>query len=429
MDKLYLGVAREIITPEVGGQLFGYAPDVFSERVEDDLTATAFYFKQGDLQALMISVTVAIIKNELAERIIGLISEKFGISKETCMVCATHTHSGPNTAGTFGWGDIDTEYCEGILIPQILKAVEKATAETQPVKMGVARGNSSIGINRRVISEGNNIGLGQNPWGCFDPKMTVISFINGEEKPVANIVHYGMHGTAAGRNHEITRDWSGIMIDTLEKQSGAITAFFNGPEGDVGPRLSNKLTGGSLKYVREIGGAAALDAVRIYDSLFDYHDVELSLSNKKLKIPLKKRMDYAKAKEMLEEYKGQGVNYLGWIRKHVEDVIASYENGFVEEEFVEVEQTVIALGNVVFAAFPYELFSEIGLRIGGAIKNKAVLSLSNTNGSEGYFVTEDALCRGGYEVWMFSYGRIQPYCDNADFHIMTETVRHIREMK
>ena len=58
MEKLYLGVARECITPEVGGTLYGYRPDVFSTSVEDDLTATAFFFRQGDTQALMISLTL-----------------------------------------------------------------------------------------------------------------------------------------------------------------------------------------------------------------------------------------------------------------------------------------------------------------------------------------------------------------------------------
>ena len=42
MEKLYMGVARENITPKVGGQLYGYSPDVFSKSVADDLTATAF---------------------------------------------------------------------------------------------------------------------------------------------------------------------------------------------------------------------------------------------------------------------------------------------------------------------------------------------------------------------------------------------------
>ena len=62
MDQLHLGVAREIITPEIGGQLYGYRPNIFSERVADDLTATAFYFKQGDKECILISVTVCSVK-------------------------------------------------------------------------------------------------------------------------------------------------------------------------------------------------------------------------------------------------------------------------------------------------------------------------------------------------------------------------------
>ena len=55
MEQLLLGVSREIITPEIGGQMYGYRPDIFSESVADDLTVTAFYFRQGDTVCLMIA--------------------------------------------------------------------------------------------------------------------------------------------------------------------------------------------------------------------------------------------------------------------------------------------------------------------------------------------------------------------------------------
>jgi hypothetical protein len=86
------------------------------------------------------------------------------------------------------------------------------------------------------------------------------------------MVHYGMHGTCAGSNYEISRDWSGVMCDMLEKDSKAITAFVTGPEGDVGPRLSNGRTTGNrdITYVYEIGNKAALDAVKIYKSIRVY---------------------------------------------------------------------------------------------------------------------------------------------------------------
>ncbi len=430
MEKLQLGIARKIITPEVGGQLYGYRPDIFSESLADDLTSTAFYFKQGELQALMVNITVCAIQTELAQQILAIIEERFGISKNNCMLCATHTHSGPNTSGSSGWGDIDQKYCDEIFIPAILSSTEKAIHNIQPVKMGVAKGNSYIGINRRELSDNNQAKLGQNPWGPFDPRMTVLSFSNSKGEIVANMIHYGAHCTAAGQNHEITRDWPGIMIDTLEKQSGAITAFFNGPEGDVGPRLSNKKTTGNMDYVHELGAVAAQDAVRIYDEIYTYTDVALSVSYKKLQIPLKKRISVDDAKQILETYKDHTVNLGGRIRKNLENIIQSYEDGFVDQEVYEVEQTIIALGDLVFVSFPYELFSEIGMRIDKAFQTKAVLSLINTNGSKAYFITQDAVCRGGYEVDMFLHAHhIQPFCDDADFVLIQETIKHIENIR
>ena len=426
LEKLYLGVARECITPKVGGPLYGYRPDVFSTSVEDDLTATAFFFRQGDTQALMLSLTLGSLHSGLAQEIRSMIEERFAIPRQNCMLCATHTPSGPNTAGSEGWGEIDRAYCDKILLPAITKAVENAVANVQSVRMGIASGISLVGINRRELFENNEILLGQNPWGCFDPQMTVISFVDENENNVANMIHYGAHGTAAGTNHEITRDWSGVMVDALEEYSGGITAFFNGPEGDVGPRLSNGLTVGNIELVRELGAIAAQDAIRIYDQIGGFREGALTVSTKEVHVPLKPRMPLKEARQMYEKYKNETVNLSGMIRAHLADVIDSYETGFVEQETRPVEQIVIDFGAVAFAAFPYELFSEIGLRVARAVKEKRVLSLSNTNGTEGYFITQDAICRGGYEVDMFLYSHVQPYCDNADYYLMKETVNHIQ---
>ena len=428
MESLCLGVARENITPEIGGQLYGYRPNIFSESVADELTVTVYYFQQGKTKALMISGTVCLISTELSHSILSLIEQKFHIPRQNCMLCATHTHSGPNTSGQSGWGDIDSEYCEERFVPAILSATEKAIKSVQPVKMGIAHGVSLVGINRRELNENNNIILGQNPWGPYNPEMTVLSFVDADEKTVANLIHYAAHGTAAGANHEITRDWSGVMIDALEKQSGGITAFFNGPEGDVGPRISNGKTVGNLDYVHEIGELAAKDALAIFGKISSYSDVKLSVSNQKLTIPLKNRMSFEESKTMFERYKNETVNLPGMMRKYFEEVIDSYNNGFVDKKAVEPEQVLIALGDVVFASFPYELFSEIGMRINRIIETKSVLSLSNTNGSEGYYITKDAVCRGGYEVDMFLYGHIQQYHNDADFYLVKESVKHIQKL-
>ena len=120
-EKLYLGVSKTIITPEVGGNLMGYKPDLYSTSINDDLTATVFALEQGTTKALMITVTLCVIGFDINEEIVTLLSEKFDIPKYNIMLCATHTHSGPITKFQPGWGEIDRKYIDEIMIPGILK--------------------------------------------------------------------------------------------------------------------------------------------------------------------------------------------------------------------------------------------------------------------------------------------------------------------
>ena len=107
----------------------------------------------------------------------------------------------------------------------------------------------------------------------------------------------------------------------------------------------------------------------------------------------------------------------------------SYENDYIEKENFKLEQNVIRVGEVAFVGFPYELFSEIGLRVDEHIKDLHILSLSNTNGSLGYFPKQDQLCRGGYEIKMFKFNDVQSLVDDADFHLMSETIETINKLE
>ena len=125
-EKLYLGVSKINITPEVGCCLCGYAPDVFSKSVHDDLTAIAFYFKSGDTEALLLSLSLCSIKTELSDEIASLIEEKYGVPKGNCIIHCIHNHSGPNVSGNVGWGDVDRKYYDGILLPNLMKVIDEA---------------------------------------------------------------------------------------------------------------------------------------------------------------------------------------------------------------------------------------------------------------------------------------------------------------
>lgn len=426
---LQIGIARKDITPQVGGNLYGYYPDLYSTTLHDPLDVTALVFAWGEKKAVIISATVCLINTELADEIRALIESKTGIPADNVIIAATHTHTGPNTAGSFGWGEIDRAYCDGIFVPQILKAVEEAANVLTAVRVGIATGESHIGMNRREFYGENQIRLGQNPWGCYNPKMTVLSFKDNDNKVIANIVHYGNHGTAAGKYTAISRDWPGVMIDAMEAVTGGTTIFLNGPEGDVGPRISNGKTTGDdgMKYVIELGQKAAEDAIRVYQGIHSYEDVDMDIQKGMIYLPLKKRISLEEAKEGLQKYAGNARNLGGQYAHYYEMVIASYQDGYEDKPDLPLPQWLFRLGDTVFVSSGYELFSEIGMRIQTMSDFANVLCLSNANGSNGYFATESEVCLGGYEVGMFLTGRCQPFVEHADWHFIKETIRNIDE--
>ena len=436
--KLNLGVAQGIITPEVGCALYGYAPNVFSECVNDDLTATVYYFASGDVRAMIIEATVCAINEIFCDRLRAKIEGITGVPKGHIIIHATHTHSGPSLSGNPGWGNFDEKYAYEIFEPVVLKLAKEAIENTEPVKMGVAIGESLVGINRRELKEDNTVGLGQNPWGPFNPKMTVISFKTAAGEIKASMVHYGCHGTAAGRNHEITRDWSGFMVDAITEYGGGVCAFFNGPEGDAGPRLMNgRTTGvnlaknilGTVDRAVELGHYAAHDGVRIFKSTAGYYDVGLEVLPTTVKIPVKPRPAYEEAKAEYEKFKEFTTNYRAGKASYFKRIIDSYDEGVEDVEYYELEQTIIRIGEVAFVQSTFELFSEIGLRIQKHSPIPVTLPIVNTNGSDAYFVTESELCRGGYEVEVFGKRLLQCWVDNGDWHLIKNTLENLRQLK
>ncbi|MBQ3151761.1 MAG: neutral/alkaline non-lysosomal ceramidase N-terminal domain-containing protein [Clostridia bacterium] len=423
--SLQLGVNVQKITPEIGGHLYGYDPILCSKSLHDDLTATAFYLTDGDSRCIMISATVCLIQTALADTIRDRIEAETGISRANIIINATHTHSGPNVSGDTGWGDIDKEYCDTVFIPQLVEAAKSAVKDTRTVTVGIASGDSLVGINRREFNDNNSIGLGQCPWGCFNPKMTVISFKDEKGDIVANMIHYGAHGTAAGYCDQISRDWSGIMTDALTAVTGGVTAFFNGPEGDVGPRLSNGQTVGNMDYVHELGNKATEDAIRVYRMIDKFTDMPLSCHEGMIAIPLRQRISLDEAEKQLRRYENETVNIAAQKAKYYRSVVESYSNGYEESEALEIPQCVVKLGETVFVTFPYEVFSEVGLRLQKMSDYKNVLSLAVTNGSGGYFVTEDQICLGGYEIDMYETSKVQRYAKHADYHMILETLKNI----
>ena len=432
---LFAGASRADITPEVGGLLYGYNDDTYSTSCHDPLEIKVLALRSdNEAPVLMLSFSVGDFGTGACTQTRETLARECGLPLENILASATHTHSAPNVSGIAGWGDVDRPYLEGILIPGALKAAKEALAALVPAEFAIAWGESEVGINRRELTEDGRINLGQNPWGCQDKTMTVIRFRNRETKAgIFQMIHYGCHGTAAGNNHEITRDWIGIMTDRQEKETGIMTGFWNGCVGDIGPRIANGRTTGDIHHVEELGGRAALDAARIAKQLdhAPYETAPVRLHAEEIPLPVRP----IPAKEAVDAYmnthdrNGHYVNIDGLIHAYMcaaSDVYASGQP-LPTEKMLPV--SVVTLGDAVsFCPVPYELFSEICLRIRRHGPCRHNLALSLTNGFEAYLPTKDAVSRGGYEVDCFCYGSVAALDDNTDTVLVQHFLRILRTM-
>ena len=426
-SQFLAGAAREDITPAVGTLLYGYNPHQVSTSIHDPLSVTAAAFRQGGETAVLLSVTVGDFATELNDEIRAKMSEACGVPASRLLVSATHTHSAPNVAGLEGWGGVDRPYVDDILFPAMIRTCAEAVNALAPAELAVGVTQSQVGVNRRQMMRDGSITLGQNPWGVYDPSMTCIAVRSAEtKKGIINLIHYGCHGTAAGCNHEITRDWSGVMIDRMEAETGTLTAFWNGAMGDVGPRLTNGGTTGDIRHVQELGGIAAMDSMRAYRACGSFAPGKLRVYEGEVKIPYKplppREQVIARLASYTEPEKLINIDKLEYA--HCKAVAEVYDAGIpAHDTYFRFPQTIVSLGEAAFIPTPFEIFAETSLRMREYAPMRHALMLSNTNGYREYLPTEDQICRGGYEIQCFRFCGAYTLADNADQVILDENLR------
>lgn len=428
MEQLKVGIGRRIITPPLGNMLAGYAPARPALFLHDDVRVTAFAFQTGEQVALLFSAEVCNFLVEIVETIKDALVEATGVEAGHIFLSCTHTHSSAHTSWDFEEPD---GFVKKIFIPRAIEAAKEALAAMRPAKMGVGTTHSDVAVNRREIKEDTGtVKLGQNPWGSWDPIMTVVAFRQPDGTPIGNIVHYGCHNTASGKNDTITRDWAGVMVDRLEEQSGAVTAFINGCGGDCGPRLPNGKTTGDLQMALELGGKAATDAVRAWRSIQLWEDAPMQVRCVPVNLPLRNigtvEDVLAEAAAMGDpaELKGTDVGSYQQLMERAEYL----RDGNIPPTQEAVNHTFIALGPLVMEGIPFEPFSMLTLRVKAGSPFRHTLCVGYTNGTRSYFPSMDQIPRGGYEVKMFRTRNLIPFADDAEQAFVTESLKHIRSM-
>jgi len=427
-SSLQAGVGRADVTPPLGIHLFGYPmQDRVAESIADPLYATSLVLSRDGVKAAIISLDWIMIEDDDLAAIRRGVHESTAIAEANVTICAIQTHTAPATMSAWGWGDKVVEYVNA-MIPRIVGSVVEANNALQPARLGIGTTQSEVGVNRRGIGEDHSVGLGRNPWGPYDPEMTVLRF-EGAQGPIGTVVHYGAHPTAIGAERLVSRDWPGVMVDRIEKITGVPALFINGAVGDVAPR-TNILgaTGDGLPAATEVGHRAALDALRAYHEIKEFRDVEIATHVEEFLLPYnplapleEAQREMAAGEASKDQWGAPMCNYSHWravVEAHAQPPVAG----------LPFHQTITQIGPIAIVPFAGEPFTEIIFRLRHLSPFPYTLCASTTNGRHGYYVTREALARGGYEAWVGrAYG---PYmlADNIDDVLVQENLRLLRAL-
>lgn len=393
-DSLLAGVARADVTPPLGTWLAGYpAPDRFADAVDDPLHATALALEQGDQRAALLVLDWVIIEEEERFAIANAVEQRIGIPAGHLTIHAIQTHSAPQTQSVFGFNPKDAAYIASAL-PRIVDCVCEAWESRQPARFGVGVGRCDAGVNRRQILENGEVTLGVNPFGAYDPELTVLRFDTAEGH-LASVINYGAHPTTRGADcRGISRDWPGVAMDFLQAHTGGPVLFLNGVVGDVAPRNTRPGPPGSI----EVGTVVGREAARVHDGIRCHEGAPLRIHAEEVAWPLAPLDSREQAEAKLRALPAAPTDWFAQAtREHCQAVLATWASGNVKTHRPFL-QTLLRIGDAAILPFPGEVFAEIGLRIKAASPFAHTLVVSTANASLGYLVTREARARGGFEV-------------------------------
>ena len=247
---MQVGVARIDITPEGPIRLAGYGARVKSESdgIMMRLGAKALAFGSDEQDpSILITVDLVGIPWGITKKLAEQLSKKAGINPEQLVICASHTHGGPEVGNLLNilqyrgdhFSDSLLNLDQAIHIAQYTEELSRKLEEValaalknrKPSLVAWGQGQALFAANRRT--EG----------GPIDPSLPFLRVTNPDGTLRAVLVNYACHGTTLDGNvNEIHGDWIGEAQKLIEaKHPGVIAMVALGCAGDANPQPRGKL--------------------------------------------------------------------------------------------------------------------------------------------------------------------------------------------
>jgi len=397
------GCGKVNITPPLGIPLIGsYGKP--SDDILDELYARALVLNDGTNTVVIVSCDLLYTPlEEITGPVRKIIAAKTSISEQNILICATHTHSGPEvftkskfmTAGDPPPPAIDRSYLD-TLVKKIAGSALIAHKEMRQVKIGAAKGRApEIVYNRRpknndgqvkmaftvppevratrkvVVDPGGEVRTtfvlpdDKTEWkfGPIDPEVCVLRIENMDGELFASLVNFGCHPVSIYPflSTAVSADYPAFVTSVVEQAEGGLCLFTLGLAGDAVP-----FDRGVIPR-QQIGRAVGGEALRRLQFVTTKSDITLSGLKTEVAFPTKK----------------PATGKAGRNDKIPGPVISEIQ--------------VLRLGDIYILGLPGEVLVEVGLQIKkrAGLENLFIVSLSND--AIGYVCHSAAYDEGGYE--------------------------------
>ncbi len=245
-ETIDVGVAKVDITPVGPIRLAGYGNRSKSESdgIIDRLEAKALAFgNDAQHPSVLITVDLVGITERITSKLKQALSKKAGIDPAQVVICASHTHGGPEIGNLLnilqyregGYSDSLLSLDQSVHIAQYTEMLSQKLEEVslaalknrKPALVAWGQGQAFFANNRRTTG------------GPVDPALPILRITNPDGTLMAVFVNYACHGTTLEGINEINADWIGEakrLIEVNHPGCIAMVALGCGADADPQPR-------------------------------------------------------------------------------------------------------------------------------------------------------------------------------------------------
>lgn len=248
-NSLNIGWAKVNFTPKSPTSTAGYGVrrGALYTSVYDSIYVRAIVIDNGTTKAAIVAADLLIIPPAVTEQLKTKLRAT-GIPFEQVYFGATHSHnsmggwSGGIVGELFG-GKFKSENVTWIA-DAIVKAVQLAQKDMKTTSIGYHEMADTARIRNRLIKG-----------GPVDPYLRTIQFVRNDGKK-ALLCSYAAHSTiTSSDNIVLSRDYPGVLVDSLEKGEADFAVFMSGAVGSMSPNIE-----GETDFIQAAAEADSLES-------------------------------------------------------------------------------------------------------------------------------------------------------------------------